>query len=112
MDIQRQQAISERIISTVYKAETFFATTIIHNTLEVTVTIEEKKEREQGVDIENVKSIVSNYLKNTNITDAESVINNIYYIIALQYSEHDIEVMVYDTIDCIAVMKIFKFNQF
>jgi hypothetical protein len=111
MDLQRQQVMFERLISTAATAQKRFAVTVIYDNIEVTVTVEEKKNLHTPLDLNNIRQLVSDYIRTTDSTDFDSVIDNIYYIVASLYSERDIEVMIYDTIECLAIMKIFKFNQ-
>lgn len=111
MDDQRKQAVFESLMSAATKATTHFAVTVTIDDIEVTVTVEEKKNAMLPLDLNNIRQLVSDYIKTTDSTDFDNVINNIYYIVASHYSGRDIEVMIYDTVECLTIMKIFKSNQ-
>ena len=111
MDDQRKQVVFERLLSTAATATTRFAVTVAFDGIEVTVTIEEKKNAMLPLDLNNIRQLVSDYISTTDSTDFDDVVNNIYYIVASHYSGRDIEVMIYDTVECLTIMKIYKSNQ-
>lgn len=111
MDLQRHQAVFEQLVSTAATSKKRFAVTVTHDNIEVTVTVEEKKNSHTPLDLNNIKRLVSEYITTTDSTDFDSVIDNIYYIVASHYSGRDIEVMIYDTVEYLTIMKIYQFNQ-
>lgn len=111
MDLQRHQAVFERLVSTAAVAKKRFAVTVAYDNIEVTVTVEEKKNPHTPLDLNNIRQLVSDYIRTTDSTDFDSVIDNIYYIVASHYTERDIEIMIYDTVECLTIMKIYQSNQ-
>lgn len=111
MDLQRHQAVFEQLVSTAATSKKRFAVTVTYDNIEVTVTVEEKKNPHTPLDLNNIKRLVSEYVTTTDSTDFDNVIDNIYYIVASHYSGRDIEVMIYDTVECLTIMKIYQFNQ-
>ena len=105
---QRNQALFESLMVTSSEAQTRYGVTVINDNIEVTVTIADKKNSPTPLDLNNIKQLVSNYLATTNESDFDRVINNIFYTVGLLYTERDIEVMIYDTVECLAVMKTFN----
>lgn len=110
-EYQRTQAWIESVKTTVINAKTRFAVTVTHDNIEVTVTVEDKKNLETSLDLNNIKQLVSEYITTTDNTDFDSVINTIYLTVAQHYPERDIEVLIYDNVECLSIMKIFNFNQ-
>lgn len=108
MDQQRNQAVFEKLILKASSAKTMFAVTVINENIEVTVTIEDKKNLPTQLDLNMIKELVREYIITTDNPDFDSVINNIYYIVALRYPGRDIEVMIYDNVEFLTVMKIFN----
>lgn len=107
-DLQRNQVMFERLLVNANKAQTKFSVTVVIDTIEVTVTIEEKKNLANPLELNIIKQLISEYMSTTDSSDFDSVINNIYFIIALRYPGRDIEIMIYDTVECLTVMKIFN----
>jgi hypothetical protein len=110
-EYQRTQAWIESVKTTVTNAKTRFAVTVTHDNIEVTVTVEDKKNLETSLDLNNIKQLVSDYITTTDNTDFDSVINTIYLMVAQHYPKRDIEVLIYDNVECLSIMKIFNFNQ-
>ena len=111
IDNQRQLAIINSLSATMSRAKVKFAVTVTKENIEVTVTVEDKKSHDQHLDLNNIKQLVTSYLATTDETNFDSMINYIYSLVYLCYPERDIEVMIYDTVECLTVMKIFNFNQ-
>jgi hypothetical protein len=111
IDIQRNQALCDGMLASASNAVVRYGATVLSGNVEVTVTIADKKNSPTPLDLNNIKQLVSNYITTTNETDFDKVINNIYFIVASLYTERDIEVMIYDTVECLTVMKIYKSNQ-
>ena len=111
LEYQRAQALIESVRTTLSNAKTRFVVTVINDNIKVTVTIEDKKNLETPLDLNSIKQLVSEYITTTDSTDFDSVINSIYLKVVQHYSERDIEVMIYDNVECLAVMKTFNFNQ-
>lgn len=107
---QRQKALIDRVIRDTINARLMYAVTVTYENIEVTVTVDQKT-NQTPLDLEWIKEIVSQYISTTDSTDFDSVINHIYYIVATRYPERDVEVMIYDNVECLSIMKIFKFNQ-
>jgi hypothetical protein len=105
---QRNQALFESLMVTSSEAQTRYGVTVINDNIEVTVTIADKKNSPTPLDLNNIKQLISDYITTTDETDFDRVINNIYYTVGLIYSGRDIEVMIYDTVECLAVMKTFN----
>lgn len=105
---QRNLALIDSMKSAIINAYTAFGVTVTKDNIEVTVTIEDKYNLETPLDLNNIKQLVSDYISTTDSTDFDSVINSIYYIVAQRYPERGIEVMIYDNVECLTVMKIFK----
>ena len=110
-EYQRSQALMDEARATISNAKTRFAVTVTHDNIEVTVTVENKKNSETPLDLNNIKQIVSEYITATDDTDFDSVINSIYLKVVQHYPKRDIEVLIYDNVECLSVMKIFNFNQ-
>ena len=108
IDSQRNQALFDRMIATTSSATIRYGVTVLCDNIEVTVTVADKKNSQTPLDLNNIKQPVSEYIATTDEADFDRVINNIYYIVGLVYPERDIEVMIYDTVECLTVMKIFN----
>jgi hypothetical protein len=107
-EYQRTQAWIESVKTTVTNAKTRFAVTVTHDNIEVTVTVEDKKNLETSLDLNNIKQLVSDYITTTDNADFDSVINTIYLTVAQHYPKRDIEVLIYDNVECLSIMKIFN----
>jgi hypothetical protein len=105
---QRDQALFDSMVSATGRAKVRYGVTVTYLNIEVTVTITDEKNSPIPLDLNNIKQLISDYLYGTDETDFDRLINNIYYIVGLVYTERDIEVIIYDTVDCLTVMKIFK----
>jgi hypothetical protein len=108
IDSQRNQVIFDRMLASASSANVRYGVMVVSGNVEVTVTIADKKNSPTPLDLNNIKQLVSNYITTTNETDFDRVINNIYYIVGLIYPERDIEVLIYDTVECLTVMKTFN----
>jgi hypothetical protein len=108
IDSQRNQALFDRMLASASSAKVRYGATVMCGNIEVTVTVADKKISPTPLDLNNIRQLVSHYLTTTDETDFDKVINNIYYIVVLIYPESDIEVMIYDTVECLTVMKIFN----
>lgn len=111
IEYQRTQALIESVKATISNAKTRFGVTVTNDNIEVTVTVEDKKNLETPLDLNNIKQLVSEYITTTDSTDFDSVINSIYLIVVQHYPKRDVEVMIYDNVECLTVMKTFNFNQ-
>jgi len=108
IDSQRNQVLFDRMLASASSAKIRYGVTVMCGNIEVTVTVADKKNSPTPLDLNNIKQPVSEYLTTTDETDSDKVINNIYYIVGLLYPERDIEVMIYDPVECLTVMKIFN----
>ena len=108
IDSQRNQVLFDGMLSTASNAVVRYGVTVSCGNIEVTVTVADKKNSPTPLDLNNIKQLVSNYLATTNESDFDRVINNIFYTVGLLYTERDIEVMIYDTVECLTVMKTFN----
>lgn len=108
IDVQRNQALFDLMLAATSKATIRYGVTVFSGDVEVTVTIADKKNSQTPLDLNNVKQLVSEYLATTDETDFDRVVNNIFYTVGLIYPERDIEVMIYDTVECLTVMKTFN----
>lgn len=98
----------ETLKSAIVNADTRFAVTVTCDNIEVTVTLSNKKNLEPSLDLNNIKQLISEYINTTDNSNFDTVINSIYIRIAQLYQGRDIEIMIYDTVECLTVMKIFK----
>lgn len=107
LDVQRQLAMFEHRLIVKGTAKTMFGVGVINGQIEVTLTIEDKKNQEPPLDLNNIKHLVSEYITTTDTTDFGDVIGDIFDTVSIHYPGRDIEVMIYDTVERLTVMKIF-----
>lgn len=110
MELQRQLALVHSRQVSKNSAAIRYATTVVQEHFRITVTLTQFI-NSTPLDLQIVKQLTSEYLKNTDQTDSLKAADDIYDRIAAVFPERDIEVLIYDTVDCLAVMKIYKFNQ-
>lgn len=104
----RQQILVEQHFVTKFNSVTYFGVTVFHDNIELTVTIEDDKNKETTLDLVMVKQLIGDYLKNTDKTNFDDVIYDVYDRIGSHYWGRDIEIIIYDTVECLTIMKTFK----